>query len=57
MFMKLLLFKGTNTQGIYSVDFADENNGIVIGGDYSQPNDNFKNKAITSDGGKSWTFG
>jgi len=40
------IIQGTNTQGIYSVDFADENNGIVIGGDYSQPNENFKNKAI-----------
>jgi len=50
------IIQGTNTQGIYSVDFADENNGIVIGGDYSQPNENFKNKAITSDGGKSWTL-
>ena len=38
------------------VDFADENNGIVIGGDYSKPNENFKNKAITSDGGKTWTL-
>ena len=50
------IIQGTNSQGIYSVDFADENNGIVIGGDYSKPNENFKNKAITSDGGKSWTL-
>jgi photosystem II stability/assembly factor-like uncharacterized protein len=50
------IIQGTSSQGIYSVDFADENNGIVIGGDYSKPNENFKNKAITSDGGKSWTL-
>jgi hypothetical protein len=45
---------GNGPQGIYSVDFADENNGILIGGDYSNPRENKANKAITKDGGKTW---
>ena len=48
------IVQGNGPQGIYSIDFYDENNGIIIGGDYSKPNDNCKNKAITSDGGKTW---
>jgi photosystem II stability/assembly factor-like uncharacterized protein len=47
---------GNGPQGIYSVDFADENTGIVIGGDYSNPKENKANKAITKDGGKTWTL-
>ena len=50
------IIQGKNSQGIYSVDFANENNGIIIGGDYSKPNENIANKAITSDGGVSWTL-
>lgn len=42
------------TQGIYSVDFYDELLGYAIGGDYTQPNSNKANKAITNDGGKTW---
>lgn len=42
------------TQGIYSLDFYDENLGIAIGGDYTKPASSFANKAITKDGGKSW---
>ncbi len=50
------IIQGDGPQGIYSVDFADENNGIIIGGDYSKPEENQKNKAITKDGGKTWTI-
>jgi photosystem II stability/assembly factor-like uncharacterized protein len=48
------IVQGEGAQGIYSVDFADENHGILIGGDYSKPNENKANKAITKDGGKTW---
>jgi photosystem II stability/assembly factor-like uncharacterized protein len=48
------IIQGDGPQGIYSVDFADENNGIIIGGDYSKPEENKANKAITKDGGKTW---
>lgn len=46
--------QGNGPQGMYSVDFSNENNGIVIGGDYSKPTDNCKNKAITQNGGVTW---
>lgn len=46
--------QGKGSQGIYSVDFYDKNNGIIIGGDYSKPKENQENKAITTDGGKTW---
>ncbi len=42
------------TQGIYSIDFWDENVGIVFGGEYTKPDANSANKAITKDGGKTW---
>lgn len=41
-------------QGMYSIDFWDKNLGIVIGGDYTNPDGNMTNKAITRDGGKTW---
>lgn len=50
------IVQGLSTQGIYSVDFFDENNGIIIGGDYSKSDLNTSNKAITIDGGKIWTL-
>lgn len=48
------IVKEAPTQGIYSIDFYDENIGIAIGGDYTSPDNNLSNKAITSDGGHSW---
>jgi len=48
--------QGNGSQGIYSVDFYNENIGLIVGGDYSKPNENKANKAITSDGGKTWTL-
>jgi photosystem II stability/assembly factor-like uncharacterized protein len=50
------IVQGNGPQGIYSVDFYDENNGIIMGGNYSKPLENSANKAITSDGGKTWTL-
>jgi photosystem II stability/assembly factor-like uncharacterized protein len=50
------IVQGNPTQGIYSIDFADKNNGIVIGGDYSRPEENSANKAMTIDGGKTWNL-
>lgn len=44
------------TQGIYSIDFYDENRGMAIGGDYTNPKENTRNKAITIDGGTSWSL-
>lgn len=50
------IIQGDGPQGIYSVDFYDENNGVIIGGDYSKPEENKGNVAITEDGGKTWTL-
>ena len=43
-------------QGIYSIDFWNEELGIAVGGDYTNPDGNIKNKAITLDGGRKWTL-
>ncbi|MCP9200094.1 oxidoreductase [Gramella sp. GC03-9] len=48
------LLQGKPTTGGYSMDFYDENTGIIIGGDYTNPEGNYGNKAITTDGGKTW---
>ncbi len=42
------------TQGIYSIAFYDENLGVAIGGDYTKPEANTANKALTEDGGATW---
>nr|WP_299389115.1 oxidoreductase [Allomuricauda sp.] len=42
------------TEGIYSIDFYNENIGFAIGGDYTQPQSNKANKIYTVDGGASW---
>ncbi len=42
------------TEGIYSIDFYDENVGFAIGGDYTQPQSNKANKVVTQDGGVTW---
>ncbi|WP_299432317.1 oxidoreductase [uncultured Maribacter sp.] len=42
------------TQGIYSLDFYDAKIGVAIGGDYTNPESNTRNKAITTDGGNTW---
>jgi photosystem II stability/assembly factor-like uncharacterized protein len=48
------LVQGESTQGGYSLDFYDEENGMIIGGDYTAPEENKANKAITTDDGKTW---
>ena len=48
------LLQGEPTTGGYSMDFYDENNGIIVGGDYTNPEGNTGNKAITTDGGRTW---
>lgn len=48
------IVKDKETEGIYSIDFYDANNGFAIGGDYTKPDDNQANKIRTQDGGKTW---
>ncbi|QBO57019.1 WD40/YVTN/BNR-like repeat-containing protein [Chryseobacterium salivictor] len=46
--------QGTSSQGIYSIDFYDQNFGIAVGGDYTKQAENINNIATTYDGGKTW---
>lgn len=48
------IIQGAQMTGIFSVDFKDEKNGIIFGGDWEKQNNNIKNKAFTTDGGKTW---
>ncbi|MFS4492175.1 oxidoreductase [Maribacter sp. 2308TA10-17] len=48
-----ILNKG-EAEGIYSIDFWTEYLGIAVGGDYTNPDGNSANKAMTFDGGKTW---
>jgi hypothetical protein len=41
--------------GIFSICFANGNDGVVVGGDYKQPDDDSDNYAVTRDGGLTWT--
>ena len=45
---------GSQMTGIYSVDFYDEKHGIIFGGNWDDKKNNVANKAITTDGGKTW---
>lgn len=46
--------QGTSSQGIYSIDFYDDQFGIAVGGDYTKQAENINNIATTNDGGKTW---
>lgn len=50
------IIEGGRMTGIYSVDFYDENTGVIFGGDWENMENNTSNKAITRDGGKTWTL-
>jgi photosystem II stability/assembly factor-like uncharacterized protein len=48
------IVQGEAMTGIFTADFYDENIGFVAGGNYEKPTQNFQNKAVTTDGGKTW---
>jgi len=48
------IIQGKSSTGIYSVDFYNERHGIICGGDYTDMQGNYANKAITQNGGKTW---
>ena len=48
------IVQGGKMTGIYSVDFYDQHHGIIFGGDWENKEHNTSNKAITTDGGKTW---
>ena len=45
---------GQPTTGIYSVAFRDPFHGVVVGGDYTRPEETYRNAAFTRDGGVTW---
>jgi len=46
--------QGISSQGIYSIDFLDDQFGIAVGGDYTKQDANINNIATTIEGGKTW---
>lgn len=48
------IIQGKTMTGIFTADFYDSNSGFITGGDYEVRNQNFSNKAITANGGKTW---
>ncbi|MCU0702832.1 MAG: glycosyl hydrolase [Fimbriiglobus sp.] len=42
------------TAGGFSLAFRDVEHGMIVGGDYTKPNEVGANTAITTDGGKTW---
>jgi photosystem II stability/assembly factor-like uncharacterized protein len=49
------LAHGNASSGIFSLAFRDEQHGLAVGGDYSQPNESAGTAAWTADGGQHWT--
>lgn len=49
------IIQGDDMTGIFSADFYDENIGFAVGGNYEKPELKSKNKALTINGGKTWT--
>jgi len=47
---------GAATQGIFSLAFWTEKDGVAVGGDYKEPARDEGVAAITHDGGKTWTL-
>ena len=48
--------QGGKMTGIFSVDFFNEKEGIIFGGNWEDKSDFKKSKALTTDGGKSWNL-
>ena len=50
------IVQGETMTGIFTADFYDEKIGFIAGGNYEKPDQNFQNKALTFDGGKTWNL-
>ena len=48
------IVQGEAMTGIFTADFYNNKIGFIAGGNYEKPNQNFQNKAVTFDGGKTW---
>lgn len=51
---KCPILQGESSTGAFSLDFFDEKNGIVVGGNYLKDKDNTNNVLYTKNGGKTW---
>lgn len=51
---KCPIIQGESSTGVFSLDFFDEKNGIVVGGNYLKDKDNTNNVLYTRNGGKTW---
>jgi len=49
------ILSGTPSQGIFSLTFWDADHGVVVGGDYRDPDRRDAVIALTEDGGKTWS--
>lgn len=48
------IVQGKSMTGIFSADFYDHKIGVIAGGNYEVQEQNFQNKAMTLNGGKTW---
>ena len=48
------MIRGLASSGIFSISFKNDNEGVIVGGIYDQPELNTNIAAYTTDGGKSW---
>jgi photosystem II stability/assembly factor-like uncharacterized protein len=48
------IVQGEEMTGIFTADFYNEKIGIIAGGNYMKQDQNWANKAITKNGGKTW---
>ncbi|AZA76077.1 glycosyl hydrolase [Chryseobacterium sp. G0186] len=46
--------QGESSQGMYSIDFNNDQFGIAVGGDYTKQDANVNNIATTNNGGETW---
>lgn len=49
--------KGTSGSGIFSIALRDAKNGVIVGGNYENPDGAINNLAFTTDGGRTWKAG
>lgn len=50
------IVQGSSMTGTFTADFYDDKVGIIAGGNYEKLDQNFQNKAITTDGGSTWNL-
>lgn len=48
------LAAGVDSAGVFSAAFRDRDHGVIVGGDYRQPDATTATAAVTGDGGKTW---